>query len=109
MVSFAHLRSLSSAGRLGSDSFGLGLRTLGFTLVMLGLGSAAHAQAPADGNAGVIYEKKMIVNFGEDTIAGDLQLPDGEYIESRKRLRHSNLIKIRDSFRDKILNSVSNI
>ena len=81
----------------------------------LGMGmisSVAIAQE-ADGSesneAGVIYQKKTIVNFGEDTIAGDLQLPDGEYIESRKRLRHSNLIRIRDNFRDKILRSVSSM
>ena len=85
------------------------------SVMALGMGmisSVAIAQE-ADGSesneAGVIYQKKTIVNFGEDTIAGDLQLPDGEYIESRKRLRHSNLIRIRDNFRDKILRSVSSM
>ena len=78
------------------------------------IGSVAEAQDTSSnsgeiGEAGVIYQKKTVVNFGEDTIAGDLQLPDGEYIESRKRLRHSNLIRIRDNFRDKILRSVSSM
>jgi len=83
------------------------------SLGLLAFGAAANAQEQAPqteaGSGDVIYQKKTIVNFGEDTIAGDLQLPDGEYIESRKRVRHSNLIKIRDNFRDKILHSVSSI
>jgi len=78
-------------------------------LVFLSSGAFAQDQKAEESSAGVIYQKKTIVNFGEDTIAGDLQLPDGEYIESRKRLRHSNLIRIRDNFRDKILQSVSGI
>ena len=60
-------------------------------------------------SAELFNEVKRHVNFGEDTISGDLQLPDGEYIESRKRLRHSNLIRIRDNFRDKILRSISSM
>jgi len=66
---------------------------------------AASAQDEAEG--GVIYQKKTIVSFGEDTIDGDLLVPDGEYVESRKRVRHSNLIRIREDFREKILRSVS--
>lgn len=58
---------------------------------------------------GVIYKKKTIFSFEDDTIDGDLTKPDGAYVESRKRVRHSNLIKIRDNFRDKILKSVSRI
>jgi hypothetical protein len=78
--------------------------------LLSGSAFAQDSQAGSAGaEAGVIYQKKTIVNFGEDTIAGDLKLPDGEYIESRKRLRHSNLIRIRDNFRDKILRSVSSI
>ena len=57
----------------------------------------------------VIYKKKTIFSFEDDTIDGDLTRPDGAYVESRKRVRHSNLIRIRDNFRDKILKSVSKI
>ena len=93
------------------------LKLLTTTLMVLGIwvvssdARAQDAEQPQGeiGEAGVIYQKKTVVNFGEDTIAGDLQLPDGEYIESRKRLRHSNLIRIRDNFRDKILRSVSSM
>jgi hypothetical protein len=61
------------------------------------------------GEAGVIYQKKTIVNFDEDTIDGDLTRPDAAYVESRKRVRHSNLIRIREDFREKILSSVTSL
>ena len=94
------------------------LRSLQVTVVTLGILTAAGtvwAQDPKPSDVEsltdpeVIYKKETVVNFGEDTISGDLQLPDGEYIESRKRLRHSNLIRIRDNFRDKILRSISSM
>jgi len=93
------------------------LKVFVIVVLVFGMGMVSSVAVAQDappatgeiGEAGVIYQKKTIVNFGEDTIAGDLQLPDGEYIESRKRLRHSNLIRIRDNFRDKILRSVSSM
>ncbi len=69
--------------------------------------SLAVAQESPEG--GVIYKKKTVVSFDDDTIDGDLTRPDQSYIESRKRVRHSNLIRIRDNFREKILNSYTNI
>ncbi|MFO0728669.1 MAG: adventurous gliding motility protein CglF [Myxococcota bacterium] len=61
------------------------------------------------GEAGVIYQKKTVVNFDEDTIDGDLTRPDAAYVESRKRVRHSNLIRIREDFREKIISSVTSL
>ncbi len=82
-------------------------------LLIAGLGSAALPGAAlaqtTEGDEGIIYRKKTVVSFGDDTIDGDLTRPDGAYVESRKRVRHSNLIKIRDNFREKILNSISKI
>ncbi len=51
----------------------------------------------------VEYEKKTVINFEDDTIEGDLKRPDGEYVESRRRVNHSNLIKIREDWRDKVM------
>ncbi len=48
------------------------------------------------------YEKKTVINFDDDTIQGDLTRPDGEYVEARKKVNHSNLIKIREEWRDKV-------
>jgi len=88
------------------------LFVLGLTLAPL----SAFAQeeeskegSAVEGEPGVIYRKKTVVSFEDDTIDGDLTRPDGAYVESRKRVRHSNLIRIREDFREKILDSVSSI
>ncbi len=66
--------------------------------------------APA---AGLAAEKKdkgpQVINFEDDTIQGDLTKPDGEYVEARKKVNHTNLIRIREEFRDKVLQSVSDL
>lgn len=80
----------------------------GIGAALLLLPSAVLAQSE-DPNTTVIYQKKTVVSFGDDTIDGDLTRPDGEYLESRKRVRHSNLIKIRDDFRNKVLQSVTRL
>jgi hypothetical protein len=54
----------------------------------------------------VVYQKHTVVDFGDDTIEGDLSKPDGQYLESRKKQRHAKLIKVRESFRLEILQSV---
>jgi hypothetical protein len=84
--------------------------------VLLVLAPAARAQVaagkpPAEGEAGakVEYEKKTVINFEEDTIEGDLKRPDGEYVESRKKVQHSNLIRIREDWRDKVMQSSSDL
>lgn len=80
-------------------------------VVALALGAAPRAASAQEegGESGVVYQKKTIVNFDEDTIDGDLTRPDAAYVESRKRVRHSNLIRIREDFREKILGSVNGL
>lgn len=51
----------------------------------------------------------QVVNFEDDTISGDLTKPDGEYIDARKQVEHTNLIRIREEFKDKVLQSVSDL
>ncbi len=76
------------------------------TLLLLPLlGSAPAKKAQAQPPPRVEYEKKTVINFEDDTIEGDLKRPDGEYVEARKRVDHSNLIKIRESWRDKVMQS----
>jgi hypothetical protein len=94
-------------------------RYAAFALVLvLGVMSAplsASAQEEEEGRRGtgddanVIYRKKTVVSFDDDTIDGNLTKPDGDYVEARKRVRHSNLIRIRENFREKILESVSSL
>lgn len=73
--------------------------------LVLGLTFSHEASAQED-DGNVIYQKKTVVNFDEDTIDGDLMKPDTAYVEVRKRLRHSNLIRIREDFRLEVLGSV---
>jgi hypothetical protein len=53
----------------------------------------------------VEYEKRTVINFEDDTIEGDLKRPDGEYVEARQRVDHSNLIRIREDWREKVMHS----
>jgi hypothetical protein len=57
----------------------------------------------------VEYEKKTVINFDDDTIQGDLTRPDGEYVEARKRVNHSNLIKIREDWKEKVKQSAADL
>jgi hypothetical protein len=67
------------------------------------LGSAQEKKAEAQPK--IEYEKKTVINFEDDTIEGDLKRPDGEYVEARQKVDHSNLIKIREDWRDKVMQS----
>ena len=73
-------------------------------LLALALPLLAGAQSKKDAPAPKVeYEKKTVINFEDDTIQGDLTRPDGEYVEARKKVQHSNLIKIREDWREKVL------
>jgi hypothetical protein len=67
----------------------------------------AAASNPGEGN--VRYSKTTTIDFEDDTIEGDLTKPDGEYIEARKKVKHSNLIRIREDFEDKVMQSVGEL
>jgi hypothetical protein len=83
-------------------------RTLTLLVLLTSLAPASAALA-ADANNGVVYEKKTVINFEDDTIQGDLTRPDGEYVEARKKVKHSNLIRIREEFRQKVLKTAGEL
>lgn len=58
---------------------------------------------------GAKMQKTTNVDFEDDTIEGDLTKPDGEYVEARKTVKHSNLIRIREDFEDKVMQSVGEL
>ncbi|HCF58806.1 MAG TPA: hypothetical protein DFS52_12555 [Myxococcales bacterium] len=71
---------------------------------------AAIALCPALAGAQAKREAgPQVINFEDDTIQGDLTKPDGEYVEARKKVDHTNLIRIREEFKDKVLQSVSDL
>lgn len=64
---------------------------------------------PAGDQQQTIYKKKTVYDFEDDTITGDLTRPDGEYIDARRKVKHQNLIRIREDFKEKVLGSVSKL
>jgi hypothetical protein len=83
------------------------------TLCMMLAVGPAFAQdegGKAEGGEGnVRYNKTTTIDFEDDTIEGDLTKPDGEYVEARKKVKHSNLIRIREDFQDKVMQSVGEL
>ena len=67
------------------------------------LSRAQEGKGSAQPQPKVEYEKKTVINFEDDTIEGDLKRPDGEYVEARQKVQHSNLIRIREEWRDKVM------
>jgi len=67
------------------------------------------AKAGGGGEGNVRYNKTTTIDFEDDTIEGDLTKPDGEYVEARKKVKHSNLIRIREDFQDKVMQSVGEL
>jgi hypothetical protein len=68
---------------------------------------AQEKKGGGDGN--VKYARTTTYDFEDDTIEGDLTKPDGEYVEARKKVPHSNLIRIREEFKDKVMKSVGEL
>ena len=85
------------------------MRVIGILLAVAFPLAVTAAEPGKQGEARVEYEKKTVINFDEDTIEGDLKRPDGEYVESRKKVQHSNLIRIREDWRDKVMQSSSDL
>ena len=80
-------------------------------LFALALPMLAQAQNKDKGGGGgdVKYARTTTYDFEDDTVEGDLTKPDGEYVEARKRVNHSNLIRIREEFKDKVMKSVGEL
>jgi hypothetical protein len=74
-------------------------------------GSAANAPratAPtADDNTQ--YKAKTVYDFEDDNVEGDLQRPDGELIDSVRKVKHSSLIEIRKDFIPEMLKSLEDL
>jgi ABC-type glycerol-3-phosphate transport system substrate-binding protein len=77
--------------------------TMALVLPLAAAAQSAGGKAESRPQPKVEYEKKTVINFEDDTIEGDLKRPDGEYVEARNKVDHSNLIKIRENWRDKVM------
>ena len=77
--------------------------------VLLFVAPVAFADGETTTEGGVQYQKVTTYDFDGDTIEGDLMKPDGEYIDARNRVKHSNLIRVREEFREKVMQSVGEL
>jgi hypothetical protein len=84
------------------------MRTLAL-LTLLAIPSFPAAEDKAAPKPNVVYEKRTEINFEDDTIDGDLKRPDGEYVEARRKVSHSNLIRIREDWREKVMQASGEI
>ena len=73
------------------------------------LAQDASAKSGSNEKAARGAAKAQSIDFEEDTIEGDLTRPDGEYVEARSRVKHSNLIRIREDFEEKVMESVGEL
>lgn len=69
----------------------------------LSAASAAANEGQSEGPA------PAMLDFDDDTIQGDLQRPDGEMVEARRKVDHTNLIRVRSSFREEVLESIGDL
>ncbi len=77
-------------------------------VAVIAVGFVAEAQ-PKKAEGKVTYSKKTEYSFEDDTIEGDLTKPDGEYVGAINKVKHSNLIRIREEFKDKVMQSVGEL
>lgn len=78
-------------------------RALLFAMLALSPLGALSQEQKGQPQPRIEYEKKTVINFEDDTIEGDLKRPDGEYVEARQKVDHSNLIRIREDWREKMM------
>jgi hypothetical protein len=89
------------------EAFGRATRWASTGLVLLllaGPGWAQNKKAAAPQQA-----KPTVYDFEADTIEGDLTKPDVEFIEAGSRVKHSNLIRVREHFKEKVMQSVGEL
>ncbi len=53
--------------------------------------------------------KPIELDFPEDVIEGDPLTPDQELVTARKAVKQDSLVKVRESFRDKVLQSANEL
>lgn len=72
-------------------------------------GKAAAGGAAAGGEESAQYKAKTTYDFEDDMVEGDLQRPDGELVDSMRKVKHASLIEIRKDFIPEMLKSLEDI
>ena len=76
---------------------------------VLAVGGAAFAAEETVEKDGVLYKKKTSYDFEDDVVEGELVRPEGEFIDSKRKSKHSSLIRIREHFIPEMLRTVNDI
>jgi hypothetical protein len=84
--------------------FGLAVWIFAGPVALAQEAAGAQGQAPQ-----VQFKKKTVYDFDDDLVEGELQRPEGEYIDTRRKAKHSSLIKIRENFIPEMLKSAEDI
>lgn len=95
-------------------------RSLLVLAALIALPSIASAQEEVDptdtenyivdpNDEGVVYRRQTEYDFEDDVVEGSFVRPEGEYLDSRRRARHSSLIRIRENFVPEMLKSAEDI
>lgn len=81
-------------------------RRLTVLLCLAGLTAAAQGQPP---RAPKRTPKPLVVQFDDDTVEGTLAQPDVEVTVTGSSATHAKLIRVRESFAEKVLASVNEL
>jgi hypothetical protein len=80
-----------------------------FCLLLLVAGSAFAEDVPTATYEGKGGSKLKVFNFDADIIEGDLNRPDSEYVDAVRGAVYSGLIKVREDYREKIMQSAGEL
>ncbi len=97
----------------------LSIRSLFVLVALVAAPVVASAQEEVDPNSedflqdpndpNVVYRRQTEYDFEDDVVEGSFVRPEGEYLDSRRRARHSSLIRIRENFVPEMLKSAEDI
>ena len=85
------------------------MKRLVLAVALIGASGVLAEETETTTEGGNRFVKTTVIDFEGDTIEGDLSRPDGEYVEARIKVKHSNLIRVREEFKEKVMQSVGEL
>ena len=79
-----------------------------FCLLLLVAGFAFAEDIPTSVE-GKGSARLKVFDFDADIIEGDLNRPDSEYVDAVRGARHSNLVRVREDYKEKIMQSAGEL
>lgn len=85
------------------------LALLAFGLALWSFAGTSFAQQKGVKVNNRLYKRVTNLDFGTESISGELDRPDGEYFDARRNAKYSKLLKLRENWKREILRSVSEL